>query len=657
MSSGAVVPADDLPDAAQSAQAAAGGVVPADDLPAAPVLEIGHSPGAGFGAIADVALTAGSGFLKGVTGAVNDLLPEWVGGAGSRAAVQQEIGTDPVLNYQPRTDAGQAVVSEIGKLTQPIGTALSAVKKGIANVTSPRTADVAGDIATLAGARVGASLGGDAAAEAAEGATAGLPRAAEAAPAAPAAPKPAAGFTPIFGAGAEPQLGIQGTSTAADRGVSTEFSSPTQEGTRSAPVAPDQQAARAQTLRNVGLTEARESAITGNSDESGMDFQTSKLRTDAGDRMSATITGERAGLQNYANQLVDNSGGTSGVDLSDLYERGSTIAQPIDDLHQWFRDQTSQLYAQADAAARGQPIGLPTVGGLLGQRSMFLGTVDGKQLAEGVQARMRDLGLMDESGGIQQATVQQAEQLRQYLNDQWSPRTAGLIGQLKDAIDSDVSRAAGPAVYQQARQMRFQRAMLLDDPNGIARLGPSPDGNPINRAVATEKIPGYVTTLPVDQFTHIVRTLRSIPSIAPGSDLPAPAISALNEIRGQFANQVREAGNSTQSLWNARGVSEYLRKNELRMAQVFSPQEMQQFKTLNDAGNILRMDRSYPGAAAQGHNLAGRGMLIAAKHAEAAGALLGHIPGAVIGAVVGKGAETAAGKAALSAVEKRIRKL
>jgi hypothetical protein len=93
------------------------------------------------------------------------------------------------------------------------------------------------------------------------------------------------------------------------------------------------------------------------------------------------------------------------------------------------------------------------------------------------------------------------------------------------------------------------------------------------------------------------------------------------------------------------------------MAHVFTPQEMAQFKTLHDAGAILRMDRSYPGAAVQEHNLAQKGVLFAAEHAPEAGGVLGHIGGAAVGMGVKALANRYVGNAGLKAVEKRITKL
>lgn len=460
--------------------------------------------------------------------------------------------------------------------------------------------------------------------------------------------------------GAPPRMSIGGQSTAADAARSTGTplpeiaKAPNAESTTPPPAtSPAEQAAREQTLRDIGLTEARDSAVTGDTKAAGTDFQTSKLDNPAGDRLSTVIANERSALQNYAGQIADASGGSRGLDSPALYQRGEAIAKPVEQLNDYFDQKIKDAYAAANQAAGGVPLEMPSTANFLkNERSQFLATVEGKQLREGVQARMRDLGLMDEDGNVQPATVQQAERLKQFMSDAWTPRTGRLIGSLKNAIDEDVTKAAGTDVYRAARQTRALRATLLDDPTGIAKLAAPDDRLGINRTVPLEQIPDYVANLPVDQFGHIVKTLRDVPA-----EVQPSAASALNEIRSHFANRVEAAGNSTQGMWNTKGVNEYLNKNQMKMAEVFSPEELGRFKTLADAGNILKMDRTYPGAAAQGHNLMQRGVLKLAEHAGEIGALAGH----GVGYAVGKGAGWVAGKAvdrsSLGAVEKRIRKL
>jgi hypothetical protein len=98
--------------------------------------------------VGDVGLTLASGTAKSVGSAVNDLLPEW-GAPGSRAAETKRLNADPLFNYQPQTAWGQQAIGELGTLTKPIGEGLHAAHEAIAGVTSPRTADVIGDVATL----------------------------------------------------------------------------------------------------------------------------------------------------------------------------------------------------------------------------------------------------------------------------------------------------------------------------------------------------------------------------------------------------------------------------------------------------------------------------------------------------------------------------
>jgi hypothetical protein len=599
------------------------------------------------GAVGDAALTVGSGFLKSVTGAVNDLLPESIGGAGSRAQMQKAIDADPVFNYQPQTEGGKQIVNTLGKVAAPIGAAGQWATGQIASAFGQRAADVVGDVATLAPTPLSAEAAGvvkatpGAVVKAAEAAGKVLPRTAE-------------GAADAASTASVPPL----RPTAASAGVSTDFTPPTPEGTERAALPVDQQIARAQTLRDVGLDEARTSAITGDTKATGTDFQINKLDGDGGDRMSDVIDNERVALQDYAQDLRDATNSTAATP----YEAGAIIAKPVEQLHDYYDGQISQAYAAADAASKGMgSVTLPEFQKILDTESSFQNT-DQIALRNGVLARMRELGVKGDGNTALPMTVQQAQALRQYITkDQWAPGNAAVNSALRDALDEDVTKVAGQDVYASARAVRAQRGAILDDPNGIAKLAPASDRLGINRAVPLEQIPSYVATLPVDQFNHIVGTLTNVRDTVPA--LGESASAALNEIRAHFANKVIEQGNSTQGMWNAKGVSKYLRDNEPKMRLVYSPERMQQFKTLNDAGNILRMDRTYPGAAAQSSNLV-RTLAGAVKHGGAmAGAVIGEHTGLgeLAGVAAGKTAEIAAeklqGAASRAAVEKRITKL
>lgn len=435
-----------------------------------------------------------------------------------------------------------------------------------------------------------------------------------------------------------------------------EFTPPPKEGAKQAALPTAQQAANEATLQAIGLKETRNSAVSGDTKETGTDFQTSQLDNAGGKRMAAVIGNEREALRDYADNLVDDSGGSTGTDQAARRRRGQAITAPIEDYDAALEAETKKQYQIADQRAAGTPIQLNGVKDFLqNNKAAFLGTTDGKQLLEGVQARANELGLTGPNETFNPATVEQAERLRQYLNDNWSPRTGRLVGALKNTLDEDVTRAAGADVYAAGRAVRAARATNLEEPKGISKLLAPDDKLGINRQVAHEDVGDYVRDLPVDQFGQVVNVLKAAgknPAIAP------KAANALNEIRAHFANEVKAKGDSTKGMWNEKAVHQYLADNNANMAQVFSPEEMQRFKTLHDAGNILRMDRSYPGAAAQGHNFAVRGAIHAVQHgATTAGAMMGHLPGAAAGFALSKGAKLLDDKASAASAEKRIRKL
>lgn len=433
------------------------------------------------------------------------------------------------------------------------------------------------------------------------------------------------------------------------------FTPPEKEGATRAALPTRDQATREQTLRAIGLKETRHSAVSGDTKETGTDFQTSKLDNAAGTRMTNVINNERETVRDYADSLVKDSGGSTGTDQSNRRVRGQRITAPIEAYDKSLEDETRRQYKIADQRAAGVPIELAGTKEILKNNSAFLGTTEGKQLLEGVQARAKELGLSGPNETFNPATVAQAESLRQYLNENWSPRTSRLIGALKGALDLDVAKAAGADIYAAARKVRTERAVNLEEPKGIAKLAAPDDRLGINRQVAHEDVGDYVANLSADQFGQVVNVLKASgknPKIAP------QAATALNEIRAHFANEVKAKGDSTKGMWNEKAVNQYLQDNNANMAQVFTPEELKRFQTLNDAGNILRMDRTYPGAAAQGHNFVVGGVLSGAEHgATVAGAALGHIPGAVVGHGVGKIAGKVSGAVLRSNVEKRIRTL
>lgn len=413
-----------------------------------------------------------------------------------------------------------------------------------------------------------------------------------------------------------------------------------------------EQSTRAAILNRLGIDSARKSALEGDAKAAATDFQASKLDNPQGDYLRGVIDKERESLTRHAENIVSETGGTAGLDETARMGRGNTIIAPLDGFKKWFDTNISRLYKEADAQAGGQPIEMPELHKLMGgDKADFLGTVEGQQLLHGVTARMKSLGMLDAEGKATPATIQQAERLKQYLGDQWSPRTARLIQRMKDHIDEDVMAGAGEDIYKEARAIRRMRAVTLDDPNGIAKIMDASGPEGINRAVAVEKIPDVIATMPVNQFDHIIQTLKNVPA-----ELQPQAQAALSEIKAQMANRLLEAGSKRAGGWAARDVTKYLNANAEKLSRIFTKDELAKIQDLNDAGHILATDRSYPGAAVQQHNLVQRGAMGAIKAGSAAaGGFLGGPIGAAAGAYAGEGlANKISQGASLKAAQKRV---
>jgi hypothetical protein len=415
------------------------------------------------------------------------------------------------------------------------------------------------------------------------------------------------------------------------------------------PLPAAEQARRAQVLQDIGIQDARRSVITGDRKAGATDYQTSKLDSPAGRLLASKFDEERAALENHADSIVRGSGGTIGTDQSALYGRGNTIIGPLDSLKQWFDDRAGALYRAADEQSQGVPTSLDRFRSILADDSEMTNS-DRVHLRSAVNAYAKKLGILGDDGNLA-GNAQQAETIRKFLGENWSPANGKFVAKLKDALDEDVMSAAGGDLYGQARQMWALRKQTLDNPNGIAKIMDASGPEGINRAVPVEKIPDALAGMPVRQFGHVVDTLKNLPP-----ELADQGQAALGEIRAQFANKVLDAGRSHKGQWNQKAVRAYLANNGERMQQVFTPEEMGKFQTLLDAGDILATDQSYPGAAAQKHNLLRTGTMHAIRTGStSAGAALGGPIGAAVGAAVGEKAAGALGDAAsLKAAQKRL---
>ncbi|WP_333980398.1 glucosaminidase domain-containing protein [Burkholderia orbicola] len=386
-------------------------------------------------------------------------------------------------------------------------------------------------------------------------------------------------------------------------------------------LAPAQQQQNLDLMREIGLDSTRPSAISGDKFSAGQEYQLAKTDTPQGEVLRAQFDRERSALQNYAQQISQDTGARG----ASPEEVGQIIRQPLRDLNAYYDNAVSGIYQAADQRAAGVAgIDADAFKSLMDTKSNFAGKAENGSLGRGINAYLREQGIRNPDGTFNPMTAQQAEGVRQYINSQWSPQNSGLIGKIKESLDMDVAKTAGDDIYAQARALHAERKNLLDNPNGISSLLNEQGPNGINQAIPDEKVGQKLTSMPVGQLRHIVDTLNNAPA-----ELQPVAQQALSEMRGVFADGVRNAGQGAE--WNAAKVTKMLNDQRSRMGMLFNDAQMSQFRTLNDAGHVLQKPTAYPGAAAQGHNLLQRAVIWAPTAATtgAASALFGPLGAAV----------------------------
>ena len=361
-----------------------------------------------------------------------------------------------------------------------------------------------------------------------------------------------------------------------------------------------EQNARKDILSRIGLENARQSSILGDGFAASNEFQTSKVDAPVGQLYRDTLANERAALENFGQRIVERTGGTLGMDETALYNRGTAITKPFDDFKTVLQTQMKQAYDQAKQVAGGQPSVNPSnIQKFLDTDSNFTVNDNFMSLRRGIQSHLKENGLVDAEGRISPMTVEQAENLRKYVNSNWSNERSGIIGRIKDNIDNDVTLVAGKDVYKNARDIRTKIARLLDDPKGVAKIMDYDPQSPMNRAVPFEKIATTVERMDVDQQRHLIKLLKEMPP-----ELRPQADAAIGQIRAQFANRILEEGSKNKGQWNAANITKYLNSNNRKLGILMEDKELAQMvKDLHDAGHILKYDPSYPGAAIQAHNL------------------------------------------------------
>jgi hypothetical protein len=357
----------------------------------------------------------------------------------------------------------------------------------------------------------------------------------------------------------------------------------------------DEQYARAQTLNRVLGSDHRAdlAAIEGKGKERATNYAVSNTDTPMGGLYKEKFAEEQKLLAKFAERQVKNTGGTVGLDESTLYKRGNTLLKPLDSLKTALDKETKKIYTERDAIAKDIPVESKNILKILDDESINQANSETIGLEKQTRARMKQLKMIDKDGNILPTNAKTAENLRQFLNENWDHKNANLHRKLKEAVDEDVlaNLDTNTSIYKDARSLVEFRKNTLDNPNGISKILDSEGPNGINRKVPIEKIAQNIADMPVDQITHIIDTYKNVPE-----GIKAEANAALSEMKAQFANNLASKKTPKQ-------VTDYMNANSEVMNRLFTPEEMNNFRDYHNAVHILATDTGYKGAAVQKINV------------------------------------------------------
>ena len=437
----------------------------------------------------------------------------------------------------------------------------------------------------------------------------------------------------------------------AQRGSVRLFNSPAEEGPKETP-APEEQDSRAASLDAIdhlsggGLPTRRLSAVNGDYNATGDDWQAKEVGSQP---MRQQIASENAAMHT-ATENVHNSIGSefeNSVDTQTMGDRGRVTRGAIQGIEGWFDKATDQMYDAARTANQGKQMPKPSrMSAYLNDDSNFTNDAEiGLQRA--AKQRMDRLwSTGDPDKGTPPGSVNAAERLREFLNEKGkNPSAMGVAGDMKNHLDLDVAEHGGPGLFQTARAMRRHSYQMLEEPTGIKKLLAPADSQGINHAIPEHKVMDYIADLSREQHEHVLNVLRAGAHLG-GGELAEGSAAALREIQAHVISRMHNAATNADGSWNARKFYNAADRYARNAPDTFKdrPDVLQNLKTINDAGNVLHMDKHYPGAIAQGertgllgHALQGAGNLAASVAHE--------IPmgGRMIGRAIERGVENAKG--------------
>ena len=426
--------------------------------------------------------------------------------------------------------------------------------------------------------------------------------------------------------------------------------------------------------------QVRPGVITGNENLLRNEHTKAKMAnpTPEGELYKQQIANEQVALSNYAQKRIENTGASP--TLVTPYERGERINDTFagqDGLSGFFKNEKTKLYDEAKQTVGDNPVQSPTLESLINS-PQFRAELKIRKQADftGGLKELLDLHTTQGLEGTLPGSIAGLEKLRQSLNAQWTPDNAYAIRKAVEAIDSDIAKAGGPGLYEKARSLH-QAEKVLFGSKGIKEIFGEIDPNGVQKATAFDAIPQKLNSMPLDQWRHIYDTAEKVSkgtitgpvdkatglpkwTVEVPEELRISAQSAMNEMRGNLAREIYQAGASKAGEWNQNSVNKILNARADKIKLAFSPEEQKAFHTLNMGGYLMPGVHSYEGAGQQLRRVGiiegNLGKLGTTAGAGIGGAIAGPGGAAVGGYLGGKAGMAGSEKLATRALSKEAKK-
>jgi hypothetical protein len=300
---------------------------------------------------------------------------------------------------------------------------------------------------------------------------------------------------------------------------------------------------------------------------------------------------------------------------------GVSLGQPPTSLTGFFSAEKQRLYDEARQKVGANPITTSNVDNLLADPQFRAGLklTKNQDVAGGAEELInlaRTTGFRDQFGVMHGPnTIGAWDAVRKSLNANWTKDNASTIKTINQAIDKDIASAGGGDMIKRADQLHQMEKTIFDS-KGIKTIFGEIDSNGVETGIDFEKIPKKVNELSFSQWKHIYDTADKLSQgvltgpIDPKTKKPkwelvvpdevrAAAESAKNEMRGNIAREIYQAGAAKAGAWNSNTANNVLNARSDKIRYSFPLDEQQAFHKLNYAGYMMPEQHPYEGGGLQ----------------------------------------------------------